>query len=471
MLRAIAALACALAAAGTVGATEHDKCTAEGASPAMPSVVFLRSYRASFNAPTRLAVDGEGNIYATDPGRGDIVVRAPDGRVLARARLGGAPVSVAVDSAPGRPYRIYIGDGQTGGVTAYDRAWRPVLELGQGAGEFLAVTDIAINAANGNVYVVDNQAHQVKIYSSAGTFVDSFGGRGTDAGFFNFPSGMFVDGARSEVLVVDPLNFWVQIFDLAGNFICRIGDTGGSRPGSIFGIRPRLFNVPQGVWVDAEGRIYVADAAEGRIHVVDRGGNSLGLIGAFGRRPGELRMPIDLVIDASGRLFIASSNNARLEVFGVDGFVDLEKFAPAEVTIEPDRFDHERGTVQFVAHIEVPGYSLEQIALDTITANGVPADLLSVAVTDHDGDTIPDLRVAFDGAALAATLPPEGEATITVQGQMATLGFNGFDIVAVTGGAVDSDGDGVLDADDACPDTVTGDVVDLQGCSIQQRCP
>lgn len=35
----------------------------------------------------------------------------------------------------------------------------------------------------------------------------------------------------------------------------------------------------------------------------------------------------------------------------------------------------------------------------------------------------------------------------------------------------DSDGDGVLDADDGCDGTAPGDVVDANGCSITQYCP
>ena len=35
----------------------------------------------------------------------------------------------------------------------------------------------------------------------------------------------------------------------------------------------------------------------------------------------------------------------------------------------------------------------------------------------------------------------------------------------------DSDGDGVLDADDLCPDTAAGAVIDGSGCAIDQHCP
>ncbi len=41
----------------------------------------------------------------------------------------------------------------------------------------------------------------------------------------------------------------------------------------------------------------------------------------------------------------------------------------------------------------------------------------------------------------------------------------------VAGGSKDSDGDGVLDEEDACPDTEEGALVDEFGCSIDQYCP
>jgi len=46
-----------------------------------------------------------------------------------------------------------------------------------------------------------------------------------------------------------------------------------------------------------------------------------------------------------------------------------------------------------------------------------------------------------------------------------------FGIYTIEFFPVDSDGDGVSDEVDLCPNTSSGDVVDADGCSINQLCP
>jgi len=418
-----------------------------------PSVTFLRSYWASFNAPTRVATDSSGNIYITDPIKGEVLVRAPNGRIVSRVKGFNYPLSIAVEEG-----RIYVGDGVTGSVTAFAPDWQRLFLLGQGEGEFLMPNDIAIDSATGNVYVADSKADLVKVYSSSGEFLWSFGGLGSGDGQFNFPVGIFINSTANEVLVVDQFNFRIQIFDLNGNFLFCFGAQGNT---------PGKFNMPQDVWVDGQGRIYVTDTFEGRIQVLDRNGAFIGYIGEFGEGPGQFRIPVDMVIDPFNRLFVTSANNARMEVFGLDSFTDPESIVPAVIDIQPDPLA-QGGSGVVIGHIEVPGYPLDQIAISSIVANGVHANLSPISTGDYDSDAVPDLRVEFDRVALMATLPPEGQAIITVTGSIGNKQFEGSDIVQVV---PDSDGDGVPDEKDLCPDTHSGDVVNVDGCSINQLCP
>jgi len=176
----------------------------------VPTVEFLRSYRASFSTPTRLAVDDQGNIYVADAPRGTVTVRSPDGRILARVGGLSNPVSVGADAFG----HFYVGDGTNGSVAAWSLSGDFLLELGQGAGEFGMPADIGIDATTGNIYVTDSTNDSVKIYNFTGAFLASFGGYGSGDGEFNFPAGIFVDGDNDEVLVVDQLNFRIQSFAL-----------------------------------------------------------------------------------------------------------------------------------------------------------------------------------------------------------------------------------------------------------------
>ncbi len=418
----------------------------------LPAVTHLRSYRAPFSVPTRMAVDASGNVYVTDPGLGQVIVRAPNGRIISRVGGLGHPVSVAVGSAG----RIYVGDTASGSVTAFNAEWQKLLELGRGAGEFLQPSDVAVDAATGNLYVADSAAQLVKVYTAAGTFVRSFGGHGSGDGQFDFPVGVFVDAAAHQVLVADQLNYRIQIFDVAGNFLSCFGAQ-GSGPGN--------FNLPQSVSSDRAGRIYVADSVEGHIQVLDRSGGFAGYIGDFGDAAGQLRIPIGMVIDPSNRLFVAAANNARLEVFGLDAFADPETILPAVVHLEPELIDKAAPATNVASYIEVPGYSLDSVVSGSISANGISTATVPISVGDHDGNGDPDLRVEFPRAALLATLPPDGAATVTVTGRLGTKQFEAAAVLHITtcaAGTICSLGV----AEPQCNEAVC---IAAVGCTIQRK--
>jgi DNA-binding beta-propeller fold protein YncE len=418
----------------------------------LPAVTSLRSYRASFGVPTRMTVDAAGDVYVTDPGLEQIVVRAPNGRVISRVGGLGHPLSIAV----GKAGIIYVGDPYSGSVTAFTPEWRPILQVGHGAGEFLQPSDLAVDTVTGDLYVADSAAHLVKVYSAAGTFLQSFGGQGSGDGQFNFPVGVFVDAVARQVLVVDQLNYRIQVFDVAGTFLSCFGAQ-GSGPGE--------FNMPQGVTVDGAGRVYVADSVEGRIQVLDRSGGFVGYIGDLGDAAGQLRIPIGMVIDPSNRLFVAAANNARLEVFGLDTFADPETVLPAVIRMEPDPIDRTTVAEHIVGYVEVPGYPLEHIVPSSIVANDVSAAPIPMEVGDHDGNGVADLRVEFDRATILATVPLDGAGSVALSGLLGTKHFEGSAVVHVTacGPATNCS---LGDTDPQCNDAVC---VAAVGCTIQPK--
>ncbi len=442
-----------------VSVAQAVNCAPVGATPPAPEATFLRSYRISFNSPTRLAVDASADVYIADPATGRVVVRAADGSVTRIQKDLGFPNSVAVD---GRG-RVYLGDADKGSVTVYSHAWEALFTLGQGDAEFLVPGDIAIHAATGNVYVTDTAAHRVKVYNADGQPVRTFGGAGVGTGQFLNPTGIFING--EEVLVADHGNARLQRFDLDGNYCATL--------------HADSLTKPQGLWVDGAGRVYVADAFQGQVVILDRDGVQIDVLGEFGHRPGQLRTPLDLVMDSFGRLFVSSANNGRVEVFGIDDYSDPERYAPANVWIAPGQLDRGQTGGTVTGLIEVPGYRLTDVVAGSVTANGVPASSTTLFIGDHNRNGLHDLLVNFDADALLATLPPLGEFRVVVRGGMGAVDFEGLDIVAVvhslpdgdSNADEDADGDGVADAADLCARTSSGDAVDADGCSIPQYCP
>lgn len=387
-----------------------------------PQVTFLRTYRPGFNAPTRVALDTTGNIYVTDPVRHEVVVRSPSGRLVSRTTMPGRPVSVAV----GRDRNVYVGDADSGSVTAFDAGWQPTFQLGQGSGEFVFPADIGVAQASGDIYVADAGLHLVKRYGADGTFRGAFGGPGAGDGQLRAPVALFVDDAAGEILVTDQLNFRIQVFDLDGVFRSCFGRQGN---------RAGQFNVAQGLWRDIQGRTFVADGFEGRVQVLDRGGNFIANIGDFGDRAGEFRVPIDVAIDANNRLFVAVANNARLEVFGLDAFTDPETVVPAVLELQPDPIDRQNPPATVVGYLEVPGHSLQAVVAGTVLANGVPANSAAGEVGDRDGDGEPDLPLDFDAAALLATVSDDGESSVVVSGRLGDLEIEALGRAHVISGA------------------------------------
>jgi sugar lactone lactonase YvrE len=294
---------------GLPGTASAQLCTWDG-TPLLPppDVEFLNSRPDGQRAPARLAVDSRDMIYVSDPTTGAVVVKDVHGSVVAVRDEFGVPVAVAVDAFD----NILVSDDSTGRVAIFDAVWQPAGVLGVGAGEFVAVTDMAVDPdpGLGLVFVADGGADLIKVYGPDGQLVRSFGGPGTGPGEFDFPSAVWVSPG-GEVFVGDQNNDRVQVFDRTGLFLRCFGAQGGGN---------RNFGRIQGLVGDNDGRVYVADAFQGHVKVFDGAGAELAIIGSFGDRPGQFRTPFGVVIDGHNRLFVSSVNSGRLEVFGLDDF-------------------------------------------------------------------------------------------------------------------------------------------------------
>lgn len=155
------------------------------------------------------------------------------------------------------------------------------------------------------LYVVDGDAHCVRMFDRSGRYVASFGIRGSAPGMFNYPSHIGYDG-QDTIAVVDSGNFRVQLFDLDGTLVVTFGQQGNGAGD---------FALPKGVAFDSEGHIYVVDARFENVQVFDRRGRLLLAFGTEGGALGEFSLPAGLAIDAEDRIFLADSGNRRIQVF------------------------------------------------------------------------------------------------------------------------------------------------------------
>jgi peptidylamidoglycolate lyase len=169
-------------------------------------------------------------------------------------------------------------DGATGKVVA---AW----------GEGLSVHGLAVDSHD-DLWLVSAKQHQVYKYSQKGELLLTIGAKdvpGEDGQHFNQPTAVAVtpDG---YIYVSDGYgNSRIAKFSPKGEFLLAWGRR-GTGPGE--------FNVPHGIAVDAQGRVFVADRNNHRIQVFDANGKFLYQI-----KSDEWGLPWAIAISRDGYLF------------------------------------------------------------------------------------------------------------------------------------------------------------------------
>ena len=144
-------------------------------------------------------------------------------------------------------------------------------------------------------------------------FVLEWGSKGAEPGQFDFPIGIAINRA-DEVFVSDFTNARVQKFSTQGKFQ------------SSFSVSP----FPGGVAIDSEGNLYVAHMGippskydkpreRDKVAVYSPDGKLLREWGRFGTADGEFDMPGGIAISPDGRVYVADQCNRRIQVFDNQG--------------------------------------------------------------------------------------------------------------------------------------------------------
>jgi DNA-binding beta-propeller fold protein YncE len=204
-----------------------------------------------------------GDVYATDRSAGRVYIYAADGTyrgVLAPNPDPGPwqPLGITFDQSG----NVYISDagGAFQSVRKLDRTGNVVLTIGA-AGMLSFPNGIAVDKA-GVIYVTDSNNGRLLVFDPAGTKLGLVQ-RGPATGELSLPRGIAIDD-QNHLYVVDAVGQGVQVYrpmgsgDLAPRYVAKFG-----REGTVDG----TFEFPNGVAVDARGRVYVADWNNDRIQV------------------------------------------------------------------------------------------------------------------------------------------------------------------------------------------------------------
>ena len=181
----------------------------------------------SSSAPTELAVDSKGKVYAADQGVGAVFIFNPETKDVEMIRNGreahfGVLDGLAMDDDD----RLFVTDNKLHHVLVFNA--NHVQEAVFRSGRAGSPAGIALDRENRFLYVADTGNDVVDVFD-ADTFklLRQIGKPSrkhdqTDPGTFSLPEGVAVD-KEGNVYVTDTLNARVQIFDADGGFISTFG--------------------------------------------------------------------------------------------------------------------------------------------------------------------------------------------------------------------------------------------------------
>jgi len=247
---------------------------------------------ARFNNPAGVAADSTGNVFVADTWNGTVRRITPDGNVRTLAGLAGS-----------------WGANDGNGTNA----------------QFCMPQGIAVDAA-GALYVADTGNAAVRRISPAGTVdtfagtpgdANSFDGTGTNAQFHH-PEGVAVDRG-GNIYVADTWNHTIRKIRPGGETTTLAGLAGC--PGSADGTNSKArLNRPAGIAMDAGTNLFVTDSLNHTIRMITASGKTTtiaGMPGVWGHADGSnsaarFFQPQGIAIDAAGRIIVADSGNHTL---------------------------------------------------------------------------------------------------------------------------------------------------------------
>ncbi len=235
-------------------------------------------------------IDSENNFWTAGNGDGIIQKYSHDGKLMLQIGKRGV-----VDTSDG---------------TLKGRA------LNSSHTQFYMPSDIAVDPANGDVYVSDGYGNsRIAVFDKDGKFLRQWGHQGTKAEAEAGVGGAFMQVVHCVALSNDGLIYVcdrqgdrIQVFDKSGNFKNNIWIKRGSAYPDNWGTTWWI-----GFSSDRQQKyMYVADGGDEQVKILDRAsGEVLASFGRPGHQAGEFDHGHTLAVDSQGNVFVAETDWGR----------------------------------------------------------------------------------------------------------------------------------------------------------------
>ncbi|MCD6461293.1 MAG: DUF835 domain-containing protein, partial [Thermoplasmata archaeon] len=273
-----------------------------------------------FFRPRKVDMDAVGNIWVADSNNNRIQVYSPNGTYL--FSLGSTygppfddrhfykPSGVAIQEDAGGGRRLYVVDSNNHRVQVYTPLGEKIHTIGPSSerisggdqNHFFVPRDATVG--DGEIFVADTGNARIQVFSERGVFLRQLN---IDCYKVEYHNGFLYSSPSAEHIV--------KVTDTQGNMVQTLGTEGSA------GSDMEHMNFPQGVAVDDEGRVYVADYGNHRVLVYDdlNDGVADHVIGVTGEPGGDLhhlKNPSDVKVSGD-RLYIADQGNQRIVVYSM----------------------------------------------------------------------------------------------------------------------------------------------------------
>ena len=219
-------------------------------------------------------VDRDDNIWAVDEGSNMVIKFDPQGRVVMTL---------------GRKWERVVGRPPNPEPDAPPPAARP--------NAFGRPTDVTWDT-EGNIFVADGHNNsRIAKFSRDGSWMKSWGRRGSGPGEFNLPHTIASD-SKGKIYVGDYMNSRIQVFDSDGHYLSVV--TGVGHPGAICITPP-----PNELLFSGDGT--------GHFYKLDLNGKVLGWFGKWGKRVGEFNTISKIHCQSDTELYVGEIENWRVQ--------------------------------------------------------------------------------------------------------------------------------------------------------------